>query len=43
MLFNKLALTVLGIIAVAAALPTTDVAVKRGSDINLRGCDYNPE
>jgi hypothetical protein len=43
MMFNKLALTFLGMIAVAAALPTMDVVVKRGSDLDLRGCDYAPE
>ena len=45
MLFNKLALTLLGIVAFAAALPITDVVVKRGSDLDLqvRGCDSYSE
>jgi hypothetical protein len=44
MMFNKFALTLLGMIAVAAALPTIDFVVKRrGSDLDLRGCNDQPE
>ncbi|KAF8550697.1 hypothetical protein OG21DRAFT_1513668 [Imleria badia] len=42
MLFNKLTLTLLGIVAVAAALPNTNGVVKRGSDVSAlnrrQGC-----
>lgn len=41
MLFNKLALMLFGIVAVAVALPTTNDVVKRADDSvpDRRGCD----
>ncbi|KAF8545740.1 hypothetical protein OG21DRAFT_1491963 [Imleria badia] len=44
MLFNKLVLTLLGIVAVAAALPTANDVVKRGSDVSAlnRRCVSTP-